>query len=96
MKIVYKPFSVLVAMVAEAVATNVWRRLWRLLAHEAKPPKATDRDTNWPEIVVASAMRGAVYAVVRAVIKRSGATAFANVTGTWPGRQSAESGTQKR
>jgi hypothetical protein len=33
-------------------------------------------------------MKGAVFGVVKATINRAGATGYAQVTGTWPGKQS--------
>jgi hypothetical protein len=87
MRLLYRPFGVLFGTIAAVTAAMLWRRLWRVVAHEDKPPRATDRDRSWRQIVIASAVRGAIFGVVRAVIKRSGATAFANVTGTWPGRE---------
>jgi hypothetical protein len=95
-KLLYKPFGVLVGGIAAVVAQMLWKRLWRVLGPEARPPRATDRDLSWPQVVGVSAMRGVVFGVVRAVMKRSAATAFADFTGTWPGRQTAERTTRER
>jgi hypothetical protein len=40
--------------------------------------------------VIASALKGAVFGVVKASTDRAGATWFAYLTGTWPGKESAK------
>jgi hypothetical protein len=37
------------------------------------------------EILVASALRGAIVAVVKALVARGGARGFTKLTGAWPG-----------
>ena len=86
MKLLYKPFGLVAGVIASTVAVRAWRSSWRLLTGEDKPPAVLDRDSSWTKMVVSSALRGVVFAVVRSVIRRAGATAFANVTGTWPGK----------
>ena len=86
MKFLYKPFGFVAGMIATTVAVRAWRGSWRLLTGEDTPPAVLDRDSSWTKMVVSSAMRGVVFAVVRSVIRRAGATAFAKVTGTWPGK----------
>jgi hypothetical protein len=90
MKLLYVPFAFLVGTVSASVATRIWRRTWRALAHEEKVPRALDHDRSWLEIFIASAIRGMIFGVVRAMFRRAGAAAFSNVTATWPGRQSAK------
>jgi hypothetical protein len=89
MKLLYVPFALLVGTVSAFVATRIWRRTWRALAHEEKMPRALDHDRSWLEIVIASAIRGMIFGVVRGMFRRAGAAAFSNVTATWPGRQAS-------
>jgi hypothetical protein len=91
MKLLYKPFSLLVAVIGGVVAGKVFSRFWGLLGREGQAPTATDRDSGWREVVFAAAMKGAVFGVVKATINRAGATGYAQVTGTWPGKESAAS-----
>ena len=37
------------------------------------------------EILIASALRGAIVAVVKALVSRGGAVGFTKLTGAWPG-----------
>jgi hypothetical protein len=88
-KLLYKPFSLAVTLLGQVAAGVVYRRLWRALTHEKETPRAMDQYRSWRQVLVASAIKGAIFGVVRAVSRRSGATGFASLTGTWPGRQSA-------
>ncbi|MFJ1461117.1 DUF4235 domain-containing protein [Nocardia sp. N2S4-5] len=85
MKLLYKPLGMLVGVLGGLAASAVFAHTWKLLTGEDDAPAATDRDRTWGEIVAAAALQGAVFATVRAVIDRGGATGFRKVTGTWPG-----------
>jgi uncharacterized protein DUF4235 len=90
MKLLYKPFGLVLGVIGGRAAATSFDRLWRLIDSEGQAPKATDRDSGWRQVVIASAMKGAVFEVVRAATNRAGATWFAYVTGTWPGEESAK------
>ena len=76
MKLVYKPFGLLMSVIGGSAAATSFNRLWRLIDSEGQAPKATDQDSSWRQVVVASAMRGAVFGVVKAATDRAGATWF--------------------
>lgn len=62
-----------------------FKQVWRVLANEEDTPDATDEDRGWTEILVAAALQGAIFAIVKATIDRSGAQGIRKLTGTWPG-----------
>jgi hypothetical protein len=45
---------------------------------------ATDEDRSWGEILVAAALQGAVFALVKAAVDRAGASGVRKVTDEWP------------
>jgi hypothetical protein len=94
MNLLYKPFGLLINALGGLAAAALFKRLWRALAHEDKTPHATDPGRSWREILVASALKGAVVAVVRAASRRSGAAGFEYLTGTWPGKHAARQKTK--
>ncbi|MFJ4675431.1 MULTISPECIES: DUF4235 domain-containing protein [Kitasatospora] len=82
--VVYKPVGMLVGALGGVLAGAVFKRLWRRIAHEEDTPNATDEDRGWRQVLTAAALQGALFALVKAVLDRSGAVAWRRVTGTWP------------
>lgn len=83
-KIIYKPVGMLAGALAGAVAGLLFKQAWRLIADEPDTPSATDEDRGWTEILIAAALQGAIFAVVKAAIDRGGAQGVRAVTGEWP------------
>ena len=63
MKHLYKPFGLLVGVIGGLAAATVFSRLWGAIGTDGELPSPTDRYASWREIMVASAMRGAVVGV---------------------------------
>lgn len=83
-KIAYKPVGVLLGVAAGAVAGAVFKKVWQLASGDDDAPNATDEDRGWGEVLVAAALQGAIFAVVKAAVDRGGATGVRKVTGEWP------------
>lgn len=83
---VYKPFGLIVSVLGGVLASALFSRVWRAIAHEDDSPDATDRDRGWSEILISAALQGALFGLVKAAVDRAGATGFARATGTWPGK----------
>jgi hypothetical protein len=94
MRLLYRPFGVLLGVLAGLVAGAIFKRLWGLAAEESESPKATDRDRGVTEIVAAAAVQGAVFGTVKALVDRAGASGFERVTGEWPGRTRTKTGSR--
>jgi Protein of unknown function (DUF4235) len=84
--IAYKPLGLVVSVGSGLVASQLTKQIWKQIADEDEAPQATDADRGWREVLVAAAIQGVVFAVVKAAADRGGATAFRRFTGTWPGR----------
>ena len=85
MKVLYQPFGLLVSVLGGVLAGALFKRMWRVVAHENDSPDAKDRERGWGEIVAAAALQGALFGTVKAVVDRAGAKGFERATGTWPG-----------
>jgi len=84
-RLAYKPVGLLLGMAAGAIAGMAFERIWQLLPGTGDdPPRASDKDRHVAEILVAAALQGAVFAVVRAAVDRGGAHAVRRLTGHWP------------
>ncbi len=84
-RVLYKPFSIVFGILGGLAAGLVYKRIWRATTHEPAPPEPTEKHTSWRRAATASALHGAVYGGVKALVQRGGATAFARLTGAWPG-----------
>ena len=95
-RILYKPIGLLVSVLGGIVAGAIFKRIWRVAAHEDEAPSATDARRGWPEVLVAAALQGAIFAVVKAALDRGIATAARDLTGSWPGDDAEEAAAAKR
>lgn len=86
MKLLYKPFAIVAALVASLAAGAIFKRLWALLAKETEMPRALEQQHGWPEVVAAGVLRGAVFGGVKAVVNRAFADQYFRRTGVWPGK----------
>lgn len=84
-KVLYKPLGMVFGLAGGMLAGLAFRKTWKLVTGEDDAPDGLDRDRRWREILPAVALEGAIFAVVRTTVERSGATAVRKVTGYWPG-----------
>ncbi|MFF5637184.1 DUF4235 domain-containing protein [Streptomyces sp. NPDC012825] len=83
-RLLFKPLSLAVSAGTGLLAGAAFKKTWQLLGHEDDTPDATDEHRGWSEVLVAAALHGAIFALVKAAVDRGGATAVRRVTGTWP------------
>ena len=84
MKFIYKPFAIVVGLIAGLIGRKVFEQVWGMIA-EDDPRDADDRDGSWGEILASAAIGGAIVRVVQALVRRGGAKGFERATGFWPG-----------
>jgi hypothetical protein len=84
-KALYTPVSLMVSVLGAVAAGAVFKQIWRRVSHEDEAPKALESEYGWKEILPAAAVQGAVFALVKAAVQRSGAKGFERLTGVWPG-----------
>ena len=86
-KLLYKPVGILVSVLGGVLAGAIFKRVWKITAREDDAPKATDARRGWREILLAAALQGAIFALVKAAVDRAAAEATRKVTGVWPGNE---------
>ena len=84
-KLAYRPVGLIGSLVASSIAASLFQVVWKKLAHEDDAPTALKSEYRLREVVIASAVRGAIVAVVKALVSRGGARGFTKLTGAWPG-----------
>jgi hypothetical protein len=83
-KLLYKPFGIIVSLVAGQIAKKIFEQIWGLIDKE-EPPKPTTAETSWPKVIGSAAVEGVTFKVTKAAVNRAGAKGFESLTGTWPG-----------
>jgi hypothetical protein len=91
-KLLYKPVSILVSVLGGALAGAIFKRIWKIAAQEDEAPKATDARRGWREILLAAALQGAIFAVVKAAVDRGAAEGTRKLTGVWPVEEGSPAG----
>lgn len=84
-KVMYWPVGVVSKVAGALLAGAVFNRLWSRIEGD-KAPDALESRSSWSKVLLAAAMEGAIYSVVKAAIDRGSATAFERWFGAWPGK----------
>jgi hypothetical protein len=86
MRLLYRPFGIILGLIAGYLAKSVFTFIWSRLDDE-EAPKATIEETSWAKVLAAAAVQGIVFQTVRAAVNRAGAEGFRYLTGVWPGEK---------
>lgn len=89
MKLIYKPFGIVLGILAGFASKALFNVVWGLFDRE-EPPKATTQEADWPKVLAAAAVQGVTFKVTRAAVDRAGARGFEKLTGVWPGEKAQE------
>lgn len=84
MKLIYKPFAIIVGLIAGILSKKIFEQLWGVVSDE-EPADPDDRDASWVEVLASAAIGGAILKTVQALVRRGGAKGFERATGFWPG-----------
>ncbi len=86
-KVLYQPWGLAASLLGGIVAGEIFQQVWKRLDPDSSddPPKPLQSEYRLRKILIAAAVQGAIFTVVRALIARGGARAFERWTGEWPG-----------
>ncbi len=89
MKLLFIPFSVAGGLIAGFLGKKVFEQVWGVI-DDREPPEPEHRDASWGKVLTSAALQGAVFRATRAAVDRASRSAFASLTGTWPGQERPE------
>jgi hypothetical protein len=89
MKFIFAPIGIVLGLIAGLVGQKIFERVWGLIDDE-EPPSPEHRQFSWPKLVAALVIEGAIFRLVKGLVDHGTRTAFAGVTGKWPGEEAPE------
>jgi hypothetical protein len=89
MKFVFMPISIGGGLLAGMLARKVFDQIWGLFDEE-EPPDSKYREIDWPKLLIAAAIQGAIFRALKEATDHASRRAFARTTGTWPGEERPE------
>ena len=84
-KLAYRPVGIVASIAAGAIASAVFKQIWKRVADEDDAPSAMQSEYSLSQVLLAASIQGAIFAAVKALIDRGGAKGFQRLTGSWPG-----------
>jgi len=86
-KILYRPWGLISSLLAGLVAGSIFKSVWKHATpgDNEDAPTALESEYSLREVLIASAIRGAIFTVVKTAVNRGGARLFQRWTGEWPG-----------
>jgi hypothetical protein len=88
-KLLFIPISVVSGLLGGFVGKKIFEQIWGVI-DDREPPEAEHRYASWGKVLTAAALEGAIFRAARAATDRGTRTAFASLTGTWPGQERPE------
>jgi hypothetical protein len=85
MKLLFKPFGLIVGLIASRLATGIFDRVWKQVGGGAGVPDPDVREDPGGRAVVAAALQAGIFAGTAAAASRYGMHVFEHLTGRWPG-----------
>jgi Protein of unknown function (DUF4235) len=89
MGVLYKPFGILLGILAGLLGKQLFDFIWKKVDDE-EPPRATTQEASWRRVLAAAAVQGVIFRLTRVAVARYGAIAWRHLTGTWPGEKRPE------
>jgi hypothetical protein len=81
MGLIYKPFGVILGLLAGLLGKKIFDFVWE---------KVDDEETSWRRLIAAAAVQGVIFRVTRFAVDRWGAIGWRHLTGVWPGEKRPE------
>ena len=90
MKFIFMPISIGGGLLAGFVAKKIFDQVWGLFDEE-EPPDSKHREIDWPKLLIAAAIQGAIFRAMKEATDHASRRAFARTTGAWPGEERPDS-----
>jgi hypothetical protein len=89
MKLIFAPISIVLGLIAGILGKKVFETAWGLV-DDQEPPKPEYREVEWPKLIGALVVEGAIFRLVKGLVDHGTRRGFASLTGSWPGDEAPE------
>ena len=89
MRFIFAPIGIVAGLIAGSLGKKAFEKLWGLV-DDQEPPHPEHRDLQWPKLIAALAIEGAIFRLVKGVTDHGMRKTFATLTGSWPGKRAPE------
>jgi len=83
LRLLYKPFAIIGAILAGKIGQSVFRKIWAKI-DDAPPPKPGSGQGSTLKVVTAEALQAGVMAGTAAAVDRTFARFYHHLIGIWP------------
>jgi hypothetical protein len=83
-KLLYKPVAIVAGIVGGMLSGLIFKNFWKVVGRGSDPPAPLDSERGWGEVLLASALHGAIYALVKTAVERGAAEWTRKAVGIWP------------
>jgi hypothetical protein len=88
-KVAFVPISILGGLLAGFLGQKVFDAIWGKV-DEREAPQPEHREVSIAKLVIALAIEGAIFRLVKGLFDHAARRGFARMTGEWPGEESPE------
>jgi hypothetical protein len=82
LKLLYKPVAIVAGIIGGLLSGLIFKNLWKVVGRGSDPPAPLDSERAWGEVLLASVLHGAVYALVKTAVDRGAAEWTRKKTGS--------------
>ena len=85
-KLIFLPVRLCAGLLSGIVGKKLFERLWAVIDAE-QPPQPEHRRIDVRKLVLALAIEGGLFRVLKGLADHGSRSAFARLTGSWPGEE---------
>ena len=83
-KLAFLPVSIGGGLLAGLIAKKLFAVAWGLI-DDQEAPKPEHRDVHPGKLLIALALEGAIFSLIRGIVNHGSRHAYTHLTGSWPG-----------